>query len=60
MDSVYRENQHMNEPERTIKKPFWLSIRRANRCLYSRRTGSFGKRIFGFSVCLRLFGIDII
>ncbi len=51
----------MNESAwKKVKKPFWLSIRRADSCLFSRRTGVVGKRIFGFSVCLRLFGIDII
>ena len=49
-----------NSAWKKVKKPFWLSVRRADRCLFSRRTGSFGKRIFGFSVCLRLFGIDIL
>lgn len=42
------------------EKPFWLSIRKAQNCLFSRRNGYFGKVIFGYSICLRLFGKDLI
>lgn len=38
----------------------WLSIKKANKCLFSRRNGIKGKLIFGYSVMLRIFGIDII
>lgn len=38
---------------------FWLSIKRAEDCLFSRRLGYEGKIIKGYSVCLRLFGKDI-
>lgn len=41
-------------------KPFWLSIKKAKDCLFSRRLGFQGKIIFDYSVRLRLFGIDII
>ena len=37
-------------------KKFWISIRRAKDCLFSRRNGYVGKVIFGWSVCIRLFG----
>lgn len=36
---------------------FWISIRRASDCLFSRRTGKVGWRIFGYSICIRLFGV---
>lgn len=39
---------------------FWLSIKKASNCLFSRRNGFQGKIIFGYSVRLRLFNIDII
>ena len=41
-------------------KRFWISIQRAERCLFSRRNGYQGKIIFGYSVCVRLFNIDIL
>lgn len=39
---------------------FWLSIKKAEDCLFSRRNGYVGKIIFGYSIRLRLFGKDII
>jgi hypothetical protein len=39
-----------------VEKKFWISIRRAKNCLFSRRNGYKGKLIFGWSVCIRLFG----
>ncbi|HAJ79615.1 MAG TPA: hypothetical protein DCO75_07570 [Fibrobacteres bacterium] len=44
----------------THKYPFWLSIKKKEKCLFSRRNGIVGKIIKGYSVRLRLFGIDII
>jgi len=38
----------------------WLSIKRKDKCLFSRRNGIVGKIIFGYSIRLRLFGKDII
>lgn len=43
-----------------IPKPFWLSIKHKNKCLFSRRNGYVGKIILGYSIRLRLFGRDII
>ena len=43
-----------------IKKPNWLSVKKKDKCFYSRRNGYVGKIIFGYSVRLRLFGIEII
>ncbi len=48
------------ERDGIVIKTFWLSIRKKEKCLFSRRNGYFGKLIFGYSVCLRLFGIDIL
>lgn len=42
------------------RKKFWLSIRKANDCLFARRNGHLGKIFLGYSICLRLFGKDII
>jgi len=39
---------------------FWLSIKKVEDCLFSRRNGYVGKIIFGYSIRLRLFGKDII
>ena len=45
---------------RTIQKPYWVSIKRAKNCLFSRRYGHKGKLFFGWSICVRLFGYDIL
>ena len=39
---------------------FWLSIKKAKDCLFSRRNGYSGKIIFGYSIRLRLFNKNII
>ena len=39
-----------------VDKKFWFSIKPAKNCLFSRRNGYIGKIIFGWSVCIRLFG----
>lgn len=41
-------------------KPFWISIVPIRHCTFSRRNGIKGRVIFGHSVCLRLFGYEII
>jgi hypothetical protein len=42
------------------EKSFWLSIKKASECLFSRRNGYEGKIVFGYSIRLRLFGKNII
>lgn len=42
------------------RRRFWVSIKKAKSCLFSRRYGYRGKIIHGYSVCLRLFNIDIL
>lgn len=42
------------------RKRLWISIKRADRCFFSRRNGVVGRLILGYSVCLRLFGRDIL
>jgi hypothetical protein len=42
------------------RKRFWISVRKAENCLFSRRLGYQGKIIRGYSVCVRLFNIDIL
>lgn len=37
---------------------FWLSIKKAKDCLFSRRNGYRGKIIFGYSICIRIFGYN--
>lgn len=39
---------------------FWLSIKKKNNCLFSRRNGYEGKLIFGYSICLRIFNKTIL
>lgn len=41
-------------------KTFWISIRKAKHCFFVRRNGLKGKIIFGYSVCIRIFGKNII
>ena len=41
-------------------KPFWISIRKAKNCLFIRRNGIRGKIIFGYSVCVRIFGKNLL
>ena len=43
-----------------MKKRFWFSIKKTDACLFSRRNGYVGKIFLGYSVCLRIFGRDII
>lgn len=43
-----------------MKKSFWVSIKKQKNCLYSRRNGHIGKIIFGYSVCIRLFYVDLL
>ena len=50
-------NKYYND---SINKKFWLSIKRKDDCLFSRRNGCVGKLVFGYSIRLRLFNIDII
>jgi hypothetical protein len=37
------------------KKKIWLSIRKRESCLFSRRSGLTGNLLFGYSICFRLF-----
>ena len=39
---------------------FWVSVKRAEDCLFSRRNGYRGKIILGYSVCIRLFGYNLV
>jgi hypothetical protein len=41
-------------------KPFFISIKQKERCLFSRRNGYVGKIVFGYSIVVRLFGVKII
>jgi len=43
-----------------VKKPFWLSVKKTSACLFSRRAGKKGTRIMGFSICLRIFGVEVL
>lgn len=45
---------------RIRNKQFWVSIIPAKDCLFSRRNGYIGKLILGYSVCVRLFGYDLL
>ena len=42
-----------------MNRLFWISIKKAYRCLFSRRNGYHGNLIFGYSVIIRLFGIEL-
>lgn len=46
--------------ERINRKRFWISVVLAKDCLFSRRNGYKGKIVLGYSVCIRLFGFDIV
>lgn len=46
--------------DKSTNKRFWLSIKLARNCLFSRRNGYKGKILFGYSVRLRLFGRNLI
>ena len=49
-------------PDQSFRKRhwFWLSIVPVKKCLFSRRNGYVGVRICGYSVCLRLFNVDLL
>jgi len=49
----------VKESEFFGKQSFWLSIKKAEKCLFSRRNGFVGKIILGYSICLRLFNYNI-
>lgn len=42
------------------ERSFWISIQKAESSLFSRRNAYKGKVILGYSICLRLFGKDIL
>ena len=42
------------------KRRFRLSVKHKDKCIFSRRHGYRGKVIFGYSIILILFGIEII
>lgn len=42
------------------ERKFWISIRKAKDCFFSRRNGYQGKVILGYSCMLRLFGYDLL
>jgi len=50
------KNKHGNG----IGLRFWVSMRRKDDCLFSRRNGYTGKLFLGYSVCVRLFGKNIL
>jgi len=39
---------------------FWLSVKKASECFFSRRNGYSGKVVFGYSIRLRLFKMEVI
>lgn len=43
-----------------MERKFWISIRKAKDCFFSRRNGHVGSIIFGYSVVIRLFGHDFL
>lgn len=53
-----REQFFYYEP--SFEKRFWFSMKPKNKCLFSRRNGYVGRIVFGYSICLRLFGKIII
>lgn len=40
-------------------KRFWLSIKQIDKCLFSRRNGYVGWKVFNLSICIRLFGVNL-
>lgn len=46
--------------ETILIKKNWISIKKISKCLFSRRNGKMGIRLFGYSICLRLFGKNIL
>ena len=43
-----------------MKRANYISIKRLDKCLFSRRHGYQGKIIFGYSVMIRLLNYDLI
>lgn len=56
----YIEALKQAKSDKGMKKRFWLSVKKTKKCLFSRRNGYIGKIIFNYSVCFRLFGVDLI
>lgn len=42
-----------------MNKPFQFSIKPIEQCLYSRRCGNHGLRVFGYSIVLRIFWLQV-
>ena len=51
--------KHLNRAK-AWKNKFWLSVKPVDKCLFSRRLGLEGKRVFGYSVRLRVLGREVI
>jgi len=41
-------------------KPLFISIRKVKHCLFARRCGYVGTRLFGYSIVLRIFNKTIL
>ena len=59
-DFIEIMNPYADYYEKHLRRKNWLSIIKASKCVYSRRTGKIGVIIFGYSVCLRLFNKDVL
>jgi hypothetical protein len=56
----FRWEHYFDPVEIPNRKRFWISVRRAENCLFGRRNGHKGLRLAGWSICVRLFGVDIL
>lgn len=54
---IYPEYTAGGDPSR---KPFFFSFKPLSHCLVWRRNGQQGVRLFGYSICLRLFNKTIL
>lgn len=59
-DKGFRTSAEKNPMVFEVRRRFFFSVKPISKCLFSRRYGYKGKRILGYSVCLRLFGKDIL
>lgn len=54
------ENGYYRTSDGFVQKKNFISIKRAKKCLFARRNGEVGLLLFGLSIRIRLFSLDLI
>lgn len=54
------KNKILSDYKKDTRKPFFVSIKKKEDCLFCRRTGYMGTIILGYSVIVRAFKVDLL